>query len=130
MAIINRQVFTYSLALALLCATGTAGAQAYSAFSKDSIYGSLKGAESTSFNQAVASVIENPQDNVVQLWTSPVKRRTPITGQVYADGSRQQNGLPCRELHAKLERGPNHENWKFLFCKVDDTWKIASQTQQ
>jgi len=114
----------------LLGVGGTAWARAYSAFSTDSIYGSLKRAESVSFNQAASKVLANPQDKETTLWSSPLAGRNPVSGKLYADGSRQQNGLPCRLLHAQLERGPNREEWEFWFCRqADGQWKAISQTR-
>ncbi|MBO1113843.1 hypothetical protein [Bordetella petrii] len=116
---------------ALLGASGTAWAQAYSAFSTDSIYGSLKHEESVSFNQAAAKVFANPKDKEILLWTSPLAGRTPVSGKLYADGSRQHDGLPCRMLHARLERGPNREDWEFWFCRqADGQWKAISQSRR
>ncbi|MBV7482429.1 hypothetical protein [Bordetella sp. BOR01] len=130
MTALSRKIFRYSLVVGLLCANEASWAQAYGAFSKDSIYGSLQHAEAVSFNEAAATVLGNPKDGVVTQWTSPVARRAPVSGQLYADGSRQQNGLPCRLLHARLEQGSNHENWEFWFCQTDGQWKAASQTRR
>jgi len=130
MAISSRCLARFLLP-ALLGASGTAWAQAYSAFSTDSIYGSLKHEESVSFNQAAATVMANPKDNEVLPWTSPLGGRTPVSGKLYADGSRQRNELPCRLLHARLERGPNREDWEFWFCRqADGQWKAISQTRR
>jgi len=116
--------------LALAGASATAWAQAYSAFSTDTIYGSLQHAESVSFNDTAAKVLNAPENGVITLWTSPLARRTPTTAKLYADGSREQDGMPCRQLHATLERGPNQEKWEFWFRRKGDQWKTLSQTRR
>lgn len=128
MAVSHRNLSRSVLSLALLCSSGVAWAQAYSAFSTDTIYGSLQHAEAVSFNEAVAGVLKDAKTDATTLWTSPAKRRTPITAKLSADEAKPQNGMPCRLLHSRLERGPNHENWEFLFCQKDGQWKAVSQT--
>jgi len=128
MNVSHRNLSRYALTLTLLCSSGAALAQAYSAFSTDTIYGSLQHAEAVSFNEAAVGVLKDAKDGVTTLWTSPVKRRTPITAKLSSDAAKSQNGMPCRLLHSRLERGPNHENWDFLFCQKDGQWKAVSQT--
>ncbi|OZI55999.1 hypothetical protein CAL20_11120 [Bordetella genomosp. 4] len=128
MKVSRRNLSLSVMALALVWVGEGAWAQAYSAFSTDTIYGSLKHEEAVSFNKAAVGVLENTQDNATTLWSSPTKRRTPITATLNADGVQQQNGMPCRLLHSRLERGPNHESWEFLFCQKDGQWKAVSQT--
>lgn len=128
MKVVRRSLSRSAVALVFLCAGGSAWAQAYSAFSTDTIYGSLKHEEAVSFNKAVGDVLKNSKDKATTLWTSPIKRRTPITAKLYAEGAQQRDGMPCRLLHSRLERGPNNENWEFLFCQKDGQWKAVSQT--
>jgi len=130
-AIMNLRSLRVSLAVVLLCAGGTAASQTYSAFSGQTIYGSLKHKEAVSFNQAAASVLRNPKDGEVTLWVSPVGTRAPVVAKLYADGSREEKGMPCRRLNTELERGPTQERWEFWFCqRADGEWKAVSQTQR
>ena len=85
MAVSHRNLSRSVLSLALLCSSGVAWAQAYSAFSTDTIYGSLQHAEAVSFNEAVAGVLKDAKTDATTLWTSPAKRRTPITAKLSAD---------------------------------------------
>jgi hypothetical protein len=109
----------------------SAGAQGYGAFNQDTIYGTLQHDEHDSFDKAVTQVLNDPQDNKTMNWHSDSKRANAPTASIYASAAGGQNGMPCRDLHASLQRGTAAESWKFLFCRVKGgQWKVASQSRQ
>ncbi len=116
----------------ILCGTPVlACAQGYGAFSNDTLYGTLKRNERDSFDQTVVQALQDPQAGKRFPWKAPgAAGPGALTGEVNADAARDQNGMPCRPLHATLRRGTTEEAWTFLFCRrADGQWKVASQTR-
>ncbi|RXN85184.1 hypothetical protein C7R54_22040 [Achromobacter aloeverae] len=118
--------------LTLLCLPAWGYAQGYGAFNNDTIYGTLKKDQRDSFDKAVAQVLNDARNDQVLDWNSATAGgKNPVSGKISTNGSRQQNGMPCRNLHAGLSRGSAHENWSFWFCqRSDGQWKAISQTRQ
>ncbi|ALM86008.1 hypothetical protein ASB57_26380 [Bordetella sp. N] len=106
-------------------------AQGYGAFNEDTLYGTLKRDERNSFDQTVVQALQDPQVGKHFPWQAPgAAGKAPLTGDVHADAAHDQNGMPCRPLHATLHRGTTNERWTFLFCRrADGQWKAASQTR-
>jgi len=116
----------------ILCgAPALASAQGYGAFNNDTLYGTLKGSDRDSFDQTVVQALQDPQTGKRFPWTGAgASGKAALTGEVHADAAHDQNGMPCRPLHATLRRGTTNERWTFVFCRrADGQWKAASQTR-
>ena len=113
---------------ALCCMPAAGMTQSFGAF-KDTIYGDLKQEQSASFDRAVAQTLNDPTDNKILKWQGDARqKKSLVSGEIYANGSTSQNGLPCRNLHARLNDGSSHEDWTFRFCRGSDgLWKAVSQ---
>jgi len=106
-------------------------AQGYGAFNNDTLYGTLKRADRDSFDNIVVQALQDAQAGKRFPWKAPgATGEAALTGEVRAEAAHDQNGMPCRPLHATLHRGTTEEKWTFLFCRrADGQWKAASQTR-
>lgn len=114
----------------MVAAVGTAYAQTYGSYLKDSLFGSLTQQEQASYSNASAKVLNDPRSGVVTLWQSPAGRKSSVSAELRADSLSKQGDMDCRMLHSNFRQGSAQEGWHFSMCK-DSTgkWKAVSQNR-